>query len=617
MPGLARLQQGLVPSLKRSSTLGVTALIAASLVFTTSITPVQAQNKGLGAATVGLAAGLVIGGALGNAAANKNRPPPQSRKKQRPRKSTSTRKRPKSNSRKSYTKRKSTTRRSTARRSAPSAPVVARNSELLQAKNALFLLGFLKEGVDSASKDDAYRAAVRAYQKEKRLAATGVLDSTQRELVIRESKVWSTLASLGSSETPIEGRDGAKRLQTALQLLGHYNGPIDGKIGAGSARAIAAYQSENGLPSTGSLTTQKDKADLIIVARTTVKNDLQAVKMQLGQISQQQLASITGKSVAKATAQKVAAPAAAAAATAAIATPSLAQGYLPSPDVKKASLNKGEAGFLPIEPIRADAAVLRPNDVAVIIGNRDYRGDIPDVSFGHRDAQAMKSLLINELGFSKANIIDARDAGQAELVAIFGSESNNRGKVWRLIDPDGKSNVFVFYSGHGAPDTQSRTPYLMPVDSHPDTIELNGYPLSQMYTNLESLDVKSVAVFLDACFSGGSAGGMLTQAASPVAVTAKMPTAAAKSNKLTVLAAAEGDQLASWNEKAGFGLFTNYLVDGLKGKADEDGDKAITAGELHHFVHDKVRRSARRQFGRIQTPVLMGKENRVLRAPNG
>jgi len=155
------------------------------------------------------------------------------------------------------------------------------------------------------------------------------------------------------------------------------------------------------------------------------------------------------------------------------------------------------------------------------------------------------------------------------------------------------------------------------VDSHPDTIELNGYPLSQMYTNLESLDVKSVAVFLDACFSGGSAGGMLTQAASPVAVTAKMPTAAAKSNKLTVLAAAEGDQLASWNEKAGFGLFTNYLVDGLKGKADEDGDKAITAGELHHFVHDKVRRSARRQFGRIQTPVLMGKENRVLRAPNG
>lgn len=224
----------------------------------------------------------------------------------------------------------------------------------------------------------------------------------------------------------------------------------------------------------------------------------------------------------------------------------------------------------------------------------------------------MRSVLINELGFSPANVIDARDAGQAEMVAIFGSESNNRGKVWRLIDPDGRSNVFVFYSGHGAPDTKSKTPYLMPVDSHPDTIELNGYPLSQMYSNLDALEVKSVAVFLDACFSGGSAAGMLTTKASPVAVTARMPETAEK-KKLTVLAAAEGDQLASWNEKSGFGMFTNYLVDGLKGKADADGDKAITAGELHAFVHSNVRRTARREFGRIQTPVLMGEPNYVVR----
>ncbi|MEL7048171.1 MAG: caspase family protein [Pseudomonadota bacterium] len=172
--------------------------------------------------------------------------------------------------------------------------------------------------------------------------------------------------------------------------------------------------------------------------------------------------------------------------------------------------------------------------------------------------------------------------------------------------------MFVFYSGHGAPDTQSNTPYLMPVDSHPDTIQLNGYPLSQMYKNLESLEVKSALVFLDACFSGGSAGGMLTKSASPVAVTAKMPVIKT-SQKLTVLAAAEGDQLASWNEKKGFGMFTGSLVEGLKGSADKDGDKKITAGELHSFVHNRVRRSARREFGRIQTPVLMGQADYVVR----
>ncbi len=620
MRGTKVISNRVPKQIMRYSANSLAGLAAFSLVLTSVSFEARAGNNG-GAAAIGFAAGLVLGGAL-NAAKSKPQPAPKSKKtytKKKPvKKKTYTKS--KSTKKRTYTKRKSTPRKTYAAK-APS--LSTEQLEVKQVRGALFLLGHLKGDAESTSKDSAYRAAIRAYQTEKRLASTGVLDPTQQQILLGEAEGWRKLVALDTAETPVEGFEGNKRIQTALQILGFYDGAIDGQIGRGSSRAIGQYQSAYGLTATGDLSTGSEKADLITAARSTVKSELSGYDAQIAQISAQQLASLTGGATVAAAAVPVAsAPAAAATTTApaaqtALVTPSTAnsfvgQGYLPKADVKQAALKPEASPFDPIEPVHADATVRRPQDVAVIIGNRNYRGDIPNVSFGHRDADAMRSVLINELGFSKANIIDARDAGQAEMVAIFGSQSNNRGKVWRLIDPDGRSNVFVFYSGHGAPDTKSKTPYLMPVDSHPDTIELNGYPLSQMYSNLDSLEVKSVAVFLDACFSGGSAAGMLTTKASPVAVTAKMP-ATAEKKKLTVLAAAEGDQLASWNEKSGFGMFTNYLVDGLKGKADADGDKEITAGELHAFVHSNVRRTARREFGRIQTPVLMGEADYVVR----
>ncbi len=573
------------------------ALAVACFVLTGATRQAEA-NKGLGGLAVGLAAGMVIGGAMANA--NKNRPPPQQQAKPRSKPKTYSKPKPRSKP-KTYAKprpRPSTPSRSVAQ----SAPKI--DTETYELKSALAMLGHLKGKVDD-DKDADFDVAVRSYQTSKKLASTGVLDSTQKQLLLKEADGREQLISMGAADAPLIGEEGDKRMQVALQVLGFYEGAIDGDIGPKSRRAISAYQAENGLDTTGSISGLAQSQPLLAKARQSITANLSAIEAQFAQISRAQFAAVNpGQPVQTVQPQQAAA---APAATAAV------PGYLPTPTVQPAALTPTAASFAPIEPVKADAVVRRPTDVAVIIGNRDYKGDIPDVAFGHRDADAMKSVLVNELGFSKHNIIDARDAGQAELVSIFGSKTNNRGKVWRMIDPDGTSNVFVFYSGHGAPDTQSNTPYLMPVDSHPDTIELNGYPLSQMYSNLESLEVQSVAVFLDACFSGSSAGGMLTKSASPVAVTAKMPAVQA-TQKLTVLAAAEGDQLASWNEKAGFGMFTNYLVDGLKGNADADGDKTITASELHEFVHDKVRRAARREFGRIQTPVLMGQADYVVRS---
>ena len=246
--------------------------------------------------------------------------------------------------------------------------------------------------------------------------------------------------------------------------------------------------------------------------------------------------------------------------------------------------------------------------VAVIVGNKEYADDrVPEVSYAHNDAEAFKRFVTGRLGFDADNVIDLRDATKSQLETAFGVKGNPEGLLWRYIDPSGGSDVVVFYSGHGVPGKAGRG-YLLPVDSNPDTAELNGYPIDLLYENLGGLPTRSTTVFLDACFSGGSPRGMLIRSASPVYVEADVSGGA----DLTVLTAASGAQLASWDEEARHGLFTEHLLAGLYGAADADGDGQVTAREAKLHLDRTMTRAARREFGRVQDAGLHGDESVVL-----
>lgn len=275
------------------------------------------------------------------------------------------------------------------------------------------------------------------------------------------------------------------------------------------------------------------------------------------------------------------------------------------------------AAALAFALLAAGAATASANElgVAVIVGNKEYADDrVPEVSYAHNDAEAFKRFVTDTLGFDSDNVIDLRDATKSQLETAFGVKGNAEGLLWRYIDPSGGSDVVVFYSGHGVPGKGGRG-YLLPVDSNPDTAELNGYPIDLLYENLGGLATRSTTVFLDACFSGGSPRGMLIRSASPVYVEADITGGAG----LTVLTAASGAQLASWDEKARHGLFTEHLLNGLYGAADADGDGQVTAREAKLHLDRTMTRAARREFGRLQDAGLHGDESAVLSfsAPGG
>jgi formylglycine-generating enzyme required for sulfatase activity len=173
--------------------------------------------------------------------------------------------------------------------------------------------------------------------------------------------------------------------------------------------------------------------------------------------------------------------------------------------------------------------------------------------------------------------------------------------------------VVVFYSGHGVPGLKDKRGYILPVDADAETPEINGYPVDTLLANLGKLKTKSMTVFLDACFSGDSQGGRLVRSTSAITISPKLPNS---STMMTVISAAQGDQVASWDLKARHGMFTKHLLDALRGEADKpehgNSDKKVSLGEVRDYLDDRLTRAARREFGRHQNAWARGDNGTVL-----
>jgi hypothetical protein len=252
-----------------------------------------------------------------------------------------------------------------------------------------------------------------------------------------------------------------------------------------------------------------------------------------------------------------------------------------------------------------------PNAVAVIVGNRTYQHrDVPDVSYAYNDVEAIRQYVIKARGFKERNVFVLKDATKAKLESYFGSVNFSRGRLFNAVR-EGKSDVFVYFSGHGVPG-ENKTGYLFPTDGDPTQAELTGYSIQTLVENLAKVPARSMIIALDTCFSGVSQAGALVQAASPVYLKAKIPSAGPNS---IILTAAAGSQIASWDTGAQLGLFTRHLLEGMLGKADTrggDSDGRVQLGELQSYVQSEVTYQARRRYSRDQTPEMLGNPEFVL-----
>ena len=234
------------------------------------------------------------------------------------------------------------------------------------------------------------------------------------------------------------------------------------------------------------------------------------------------------------------------------------------------------------------------NAVAVIIGNREYESDIPMVDFAIRDAQFVKEYTIKTLGYREGNILYYNNATLSNMKVAFNKLKN--------IVKDNKSDVFIYYSGHGAPDPESNQGYFVPVDADPNYIKESGYAINDLYSLLNEMNSRSITVIIDACFSGSSDQGMILKDISPVFI--EVDQSKIMKDAAAIFTSSTGEQVSSWYREKKHSLFTYYFLKAIRGDGDINNDKKLTLLEIQSYIDEHVPYMARRLNNRQQTPQL-------------
>ncbi len=234
------------------------------------------------------------------------------------------------------------------------------------------------------------------------------------------------------------------------------------------------------------------------------------------------------------------------------------------------------------------------NAWAVVVGIESYRENIPQADAAEADARAFAELARTTLNVPEQNlkVLLGERASRADIsAAIYEWLPRN------AVEPGGR--IYVFFSGHGAPDVESGDAYLLPYDANPTYIKSGGVPIDRVQKTLSGLEGQEVFVFLDACFSGSGERSVLPEGTRPIVPVKDIQAA----TNVVTLSAAGPDETTGAHETGTHGLFTYHLLAGMAGAADLNSDANVSIEELFAHVEKSVSVEARRQ-NRDQKPTL-------------
>jgi hypothetical protein len=240
----------------------------------------------------------------------------------------------------------------------------------------------------------------------------------------------------------------------------------------------------------------------------------------------------------------------------------------------------------------------RKNAHAIVIGLEKYRNELPKADYADQDAKIVAQYLSKTLGYEEQNIallVNDR-ATKSDFEKYFETWLPNR------VEKD--DTVFIYFSGHGAPNPKTGDAFLVPYDGDPVFLENTGYPLDRLYKHLADLPAKEIVVVLDSCFSGAGGRSVIAKGMRPIITEVKGPNLG--SGKTVLIAASTGQQVSTSYDEKGHGLMTYFLLKGLLGEGDTNKDGKVEITELFEYLRPQVEKVARREFNSEQTPQLIG-----------
>jgi uncharacterized caspase-like protein len=269
-----------------------------------------------------------------------------------------------------------------------------------------------------------------------------------------------------------------------------------------------------------------------------------------------------------------------------------------------------------VEPVEieviSEVAPAPKNAYGVVIGIGKYKDEgIPALKYAKEDAIAIYNILTDPKygNFPKQNVKLLLDeqATLTEIKSAMGTFlARNAGE---------DDMVCIYFAGHGSPELDPTgkaddklEKFIVPYDAKKD--DLFGYGLSMDTVRKildERIESKRAIFFIDSCYSGEAGGRTFSRpdvVARNVTISEKFLEQLSGEGRI-IITASKPDELSLETDELKHGIFTYYLTEGLKGKADRNEDGFVTVDELYSYVYEQVTRKAR-QLGGKQHPLKKG-----------
>jgi len=221
-----------------------------------------------------------------------------------------------------------------------------------------------------------------------------------------------------------------------------------------------------------------------------------------------------------------------------------------------------------------------PRSYAVVIGIASYK-NLPataQLAFPNRDAEDIYAALISPEGgqFPAENV--------HKLINERATVANIRHEIEEWLPSVTKDNdrVLVYFAGHGF--VSGGKGWLAPYDVDIHAIPTTAYPMDSLGSYFGGkIKGKWKVLITDSCHSG---------AITPEADRKQVNDTLLDLQKSLFSLTASRDREQSFESDkfgGGHGVFTYYVVKGLEGEADTNGDGIVDADELAEYVHTNVR----------------------------
>jgi uncharacterized caspase-like protein/Tfp pilus assembly protein PilF len=232
---------------------------------------------------------------------------------------------------------------------------------------------------------------------------------------------------------------------------------------------------------------------------------------------------------------------------------------------------------------------------AIVVGISQYQHKSLNLKYADRDAEALYELLLTPSGggFEKDHVI--------KLVNENATTANITRALRSFLKKPAKEDiVLIYFACHGGPDRERPDIlYLITHDTDPDEIAGTGLPMREIKLSLrENLLAERVILIADTCHSAGLSGEGnhrgLSDSYRSDAINLYLKEASEAKKGLAFLASAAAPQASVEDEKwgGGHGVFTHFLLEGMRGAADTSPKNGVvTVRELFDYVQKEVKKA--------------------------